>query len=72
MENNNQLRLPQKYIEILESLPEKGMGYQIVDIELIDGSVLTDRIILNSTYLKLVNEDNLTIDKIKNIRIKSK
>ncbi len=72
MENNNQLKLPETFINYLENLPEQGMGYQIADIELFDGSVLVDRIIFNSTYLRLEKEDKITTDKIKEIRIKLK
>jgi hypothetical protein len=70
MENKAQLRLSNKFIEVLESFPEQGMGYQIVNIELKDGRVLTDRIVFNSTYLKLDKEDNFTLDEIKDIVIR--
>jgi hypothetical protein len=72
MKNKNQLKLPQIFINNLENLPEQGMGYQIVDIELFNGSILVDRIIFNSTYLKLDKDEQITIDQIKDIRIKNK
>ena len=71
MENKNQLKLTKTFTNYLENLPEQGMGYQIVDIELFNGSVLVDRIIFNSTYLKVDKEEKITIDQIKDIRIKS-
>jgi hypothetical protein len=70
MENKNQLELPQNFIHYLENQPEQGMGYQIVDIELINGSILVDRIVFNSTFLKLDKEDEISIDQIKDIKIK--
>ena len=72
MENKNQLELPQIFINYLENQPEQGMGYQIVDVELINGSVLVDRIVFNSIYLKLDEEEKISIDQIKDIKIKSK
>lgn len=71
MESKSQLRLSNKHISMLEKLPEQGMGYQIVNIKLKDGRVLTDRIVFNSTYLKLNKEDIFTLDEIKDIKIKS-
>lgn len=72
MENKNQLKLPQKFIDYLENKPEHGMGYQIVDIELINGNVLVDRIVFNSSYLKLDEKEKISIDQIKDIKIKSR
>lgn len=71
MQSESQLKLSDKHIDMLENLPEQGMGYQIVNIELKDGKLLTDRIVLNSTFLQLQKEDNFTIDEIKDIKIKS-
>lgn len=72
MGNKNQLELSQRFIDYLDNQQEHGMGYQIVDIELINGSVLVDRIVFNSTYLKLDEEEKISIDQIKEIKIKSK
>ena len=62
------VKLLDTQIKLLELLPEQGMGYQIVDIELKNGKKLTNRIVLNSTYLKLNQEeliDPLQIQLIK-------
>lgn len=72
MENNRKLKLPKKISKYLENLPEQGMGYQIVDIEFFDGKTLTDRIVFNSTFLKLDENEKIDSEKIKAIRIKSK
>ncbi|MEO5777128.1 MAG: hypothetical protein ABIQ27_09480 [Flavobacterium sp.] len=71
MGNSNQLKLPDRFIIYLENLPEHGMGYQTIDIELFDGRILTDRIVFNSTYLKkLDDEEKIEPNQIKNIKIK--
>jgi len=49
----NTIKLSDEQIKILENLPEHGMGYQIVNITLKDGHVLKDRVVLNSTNLKV-------------------
>jgi hypothetical protein len=72
MENNNQLKLPTKFTSYLENLPEQGMGYQIVDIELFNGKTLVDRIVFNSTYLKLNNDEKIDSENIKSVKINSK
>ncbi len=68
----NKLKLSIKYSSYLENLPEQGMGYQIIDIELKNGDLLENRIVLNSTYLKLNDNETLKNSKIKNIKIKTK
>ncbi len=72
MENSNQLKLPTKFSKYLENFPEQGMGYQIVDVEFIDGKVLIDRIVFNSTYLKLNENEKIDSEKIRSIIIKHK
>jgi hypothetical protein len=72
MENRNQLKLPTKFSKYLENLPEQGMGYQIVDVEFFDGKVLIDRIVFNSTYLKLNENEKIDSEKIRSIKIKHK
>lgn len=72
MENKSLLKLPKKFEDYLEKLPEHGMGFQIVEIELTNGHILKERIILNSTYLKLNDGENLIITQIKEIKLKQK
>ncbi len=68
----SKLKLSNKFSNYLADLPEQGMGFQIVDIELKNGKLLNDRIILNSTYLKLGENENIENKDIKSIRIKTK
>jgi hypothetical protein len=63
------IKLLEKQIKILESLPEQGMGYQIVDIYLDDGSILYQKLVYNATYLELDNSELLAPERIKEIKI---
>ena len=72
MENKSQLKLSNKFSNYLVDLPEQGMGFQIVDIELKNGNLLKDRVILNSMYLKLIENEIIENKDIKSIRIKTK
>lgn len=67
--NESKIKLPEELINKLSNLPEKGMGYQIVDVELIDGTILNNIKVINSTYFLIPNSKYKTSD-IKNIEIK--
>ncbi|HUT28236.1 MAG TPA: hypothetical protein VMX13_00480 [Sedimentisphaerales bacterium] len=54
------INLLQKQVDILKNLPEQGMGYQVVDITLKNGMTLNGKVVLNSMYLQI--EDNEKID----------
>ena len=56
-ENKIKIKLTEKFIEVLEKLPEQGMGYQIVDVFLKNGNLLKGKIVFNSTYLQLENSE---------------
>jgi len=64
-----QVKLTGSQIKLLESLPEQGMGYQLVDIKLISGKLLSKRIVLNSVYLKLEEGENIDPAQIEWIRL---
>ena len=59
--------LPNNFIEKLKSLPESGMGYQICDIELNDGSIIANISIHNCSVLS----KELNIKDIKDIKLSS-
>ena len=63
------IKLTDKQIEYLENLPEQGMGYQLVDITLKNGQVLKERVVLNSTYLKLKDNEKIDIEEIEFITL---
>jgi hypothetical protein len=65
----NKLKLEEKFIDLLSSLPEQGMGYQIVDITLKSGVILKKRIVLNSTFLKIDDSESLENEDIEKIEI---
>lgn len=69
MENKHRLKLSSKYSKYLENKPEKGMGYQIVDIELNDGRKIKNRTVINSTYLELNSENEFWNKDIKELKI---
>ena len=63
----NKIKIPSKFINILSELPEQGMGYQIVNIKLKDGEILSNRHILNSTYLILLSKEKIKESDIEEI-----
>lgn len=65
----NRLLLTENQIKQLKILPEDGMGYQIVNIEMNDGRLLNERIVLNSSYLKLNENEYIDPEKILRISI---
>lgn len=65
----NKLLLNKLQIEYLSNLPEQGMGYQIVDVTLKGGKVLTARIVINSTYLKLLESEEYVTEDIEKIEL---
>ncbi len=67
----NKLHLSNSFSNYLENQPEQGMGFQIVNIELKNGKLLKERVILNSAYLKLNNNETIKNKDIKAIKIKT-
>lgn len=65
------VELPKNLIDKLSELPEQGMGYQVVNVLLKNGQVLTDRRVVNSTYLLLIDNDVLTTADIENVELYS-
>lgn len=63
------VQLTDDQINYLSELPEQGMGYQIVDIFLTNGKILKKRVVVNSTYLKLENNENITTADITKIEL---
>ncbi len=64
------VKLTEEQISILENLPEQGMGYQIVNLTLKNGRILTDRIVLNSTFLKIGIGEEINPNDIVKIDLK--
>lgn len=66
------ITLNKNQIEFLSKLPERGMGYQLVDLTLKDGRVLKDKVVINSTYLKLDESEYVKADDIDKIELHQK
>ncbi|HEV8079467.1 MAG TPA: hypothetical protein VGP43_02055 [Chitinophagaceae bacterium] len=66
---NQALKLPERFINILASLPENGMGYQIVNVILKSGKILHQHKVINSEILMLGKNENISIKDIKKIEL---
>jgi hypothetical protein len=66
---SKKIQLTQEQTNYLSELPEQGMGYQVVDITLKDGTTLTNRMIINSTYLVLKDNEQLDVLEIAFIKL---
>jgi len=53
-------------------LPESGMGYQIVDVTFKDGQKLRNRIVVNSQFLLVEDNENIDPLLIEEIELKKK
>ena len=62
-----QYNIPEVFVKKLQTLPETGMGYQIVDVKLKDGRLLSKVILLNSSIL--VIDEFLKMDEIEDMII---
>jgi len=66
------IKLLQKQINILENLPEQGMDYQIVDITLKNGITFNEKIVLNSMYLQIEDNEKINPNEIETIKLHKK
>jgi len=66
------IKLLKKQIELLTSLPEQGMGYQIVDITLKNGRTLKEKVVLNSMYLQIDEKEKIDPNEIQTIKLHNK
>jgi len=59
------MQLEEKWIKVCQSIPEKGMGWQSVNITLTDGTILTDVMVFNCedvlTKLFISNDEIVSI-----------
>lgn len=69
MASENKIKLLSEQIKKLETLPEQGMGYQIVDIKLKSGKELKNRVVLNSSYLLLHDDERLNSNEIIDVNL---
>ena len=64
------IKLKREHTQYLSKLPESGMGYQVVDITLKDGRKLKDKIVLNSQFILLEDNENIDPFQIDKIELK--
>ncbi len=65
----NTIQLPNKWTNFLTKLPESGMGYQLVKVFLLNGEVLRQQKVLNSSVLILESNENITFLQIEKIEL---
>lgn len=68
----SKVKLPNNLIDKLTELPEQGMGYQVVSVTLMNGNILTDRRVVNSTYLLLLESEQIETEEILNVELSQK
>jgi hypothetical protein len=66
------LKLSDSFINLLVSLPENGMGYQIVKVILKSGEILNHHKVINSSLLMLEENENITEKDIAKIELESR
>jgi hypothetical protein len=72
MENKIKVTLPDNLIDKLIELPEQGMGYQIVDLLLVNGQELKNKFVFNSSVLELEENEMINVKDIVSISIHKK
>lgn len=65
------VELIKEHVDYLCDLPEDGMGFQLVEVILKDGQVLTHRTVVNSTYLLLNDDEELSVQDILSIKLEA-
>ena len=63
------LQLKEEHVQHLITLPENGMGYQVVDITLRSGNILKKRVVLNSNLLLLEANEDIDPNSIERIEL---
>ena len=66
------LKLPRKWTSFLTSLPETGMGYQLVKVFLKNGVVLRNKKVMNASYLVLQPDQEIREEEIEKIELEGK
>ncbi len=65
--NEMRIRLEPRWTKRLLELPESGMGYQRVDIRLVDGRELKDVVVFNAEEIEVPEE--FARAQIKDVRL---
>jgi len=67
--NEMRIKLEPRWTKRLLELPESGMGYQRVDIRLVDGRELKDLLVFNAEEIEVPEEFART--QIKDVRLRT-
>ncbi|KKN13897.1 hypothetical protein LCGC14_1001660 [marine sediment metagenome] len=62
-----EVKLSENWIKKLQELPETGMGYQLVDLTLINGKIFKYAIVLNCSIVIL--EEKIDVSQIEKIEL---
>lgn len=65
----NTLQLPNKWTDFLTSLPESGMGYQLVTVFLKNGKILKKHKVINASVLLLDPKEHVSEKEIIKIEL---
>ena len=65
----DKIKLTPSQIDFLSGIPESGMGYQIVNLILKNKKVLKKRIVLNSSFLKKNENEEINVEDIIKIEL---
>jgi hypothetical protein len=69
MEREFRISLPKRLSDILERLPEQGVGYQIVDVLLKNGEWMRQKVVLNCEILILKESEKVSENEIESISL---
>ena len=61
--------MPKRLSDILERLPEQGVGYQIVDVLLKNGEWMRQKVVLNCEILILKESEKVSENEIESISL---
>lgn len=63
------IHLNEPWVQKLRSLPESGMGYQVVDIRLRNGAALKGVLVFNGEHVEAPDSAEFSPDDIETIRV---
>lgn len=63
----SEIKLPETLQKELETIPETGMGYHLINVILKNGRIVRDLVVMNSSILLMDSENELNVDDIEDI-----
>lgn len=71
MPSTQRIELPKQISDYLVSLPESGMGYQLVKVITKSGEILRNLKVFNSTHLLVEEETAISRENIERVELES-